>query len=229
MKGKKSLVLKTLERELQKTAKNLQFEKSQYVKKQIEALEYTTKPKSTFGYLDENVEKTRSQELSALVKVVNLDKSPARIECYDVSNLFGREATGSMVVFSKGYADKDQYRRFKIKSVRGINDTAMISEVLDRRFKNDWEKPDLIIIDGGKAQFNAAVAIVKEYGLRIPVISLAKRMEEIYTLDKPMPIRLPSNNDALKLVQRIRDEAHRFAISYHRKLRHKQFLSSEQK
>ena len=100
----------------------------------------------------------------------------------------------------------------------------MLSEVLRRRFKNDWQKPDLIIIDGGKPQLNSALQVVRELGLEIPVISLAKRLEEIYLQNQKDPIRLSSDNEVLRRVQRLRDESHRFAISYHRKLRAKQFL-----
>ncbi|OGY28181.1 MAG: hypothetical protein A2Z42_04760 [Candidatus Woykebacteria bacterium RBG_19FT_COMBO_43_10] len=227
LKGNRSLVLRSLERELKKSVSALMFEEAQDITNKIKAIEYITKPTTSLYYLDENIERSRNKELLDLANLLGLAKKPLRIECYDISNIFGKDATGSMVVFSDGYADLSEYRRFKIKTVKGINDTAMISEVLKRRFNNDWVKPDLIVIDGGKPQLNAALLVVKELGLRIPVISLAKRLEEIYFTNKRDPIRLPSDNDALRLVQRMRDEAHRFAINYHRKLRAKQFLEAK--
>ena len=227
LKGGRSRVLRSLERELKKSVSALMFEEAQDITDKIRAIEYITKPTTSLYYLDENIERSRNKELLDLANLLGLAKKPLRIECYDISNIFGKNATGSTVVFSDGYADPSEYRRFKIKTVKGINDTAMIAEVLRRRFSNDWAKPDLIVIDGGKPQLNAALLVVKELGLRIPVISLAKRLEEIYFTNKRDPIRLPSDNDVLRLVQRMRDEAHRFAISYHRKLRAKQFLEAK--
>lgn len=225
LKGEKDKVLNTLEKELKGATKKLEFETASHIKNQLESINYITKPVRTFEYLDLDIEEIKKEELATLAKTLDIPRSPKRIECYDISNIGGKDATGSMVVFNDGVADHDQYRRFKIKQVEGINDPAMLSEVLARRLQNDWLRPDLIVIDGGRGQLNAALGVITRFKLSIPVISLAKRLEEIYTPDKKEPLRLSRNNSALKLIQRVRDEAHRFAISYHRKLRSKRFLT----
>lgn len=156
-----------------------------------------------------------------------------RIEGYDISNILGTDAVGSMVVFTDGRADKAEYRKFKIKTVRGANDPAMMREVLARRFKNSqWRYPDVIVIDGGPTQLNAAVRARAEVGLdlntareiqerlgHIQIVSVAKREEELYLPNIKEPFKLKSlPSPLLHLVQQIRDESHRFAVSYHRKL-----------
>lgn len=148
--------------------------------------------------------------------------APERIECYDISNIFGEQAVGSMVVLTGGRIDTGEYRRFRIKTVKQSNDVAMMREVLTRRFsKPGWSTPSLVVIDGGKPQVRAAWETLKAMGVTVPVIGLAKRYEEIVV---PLPtafavVRLPLTSPAIHLLQRIRDEAHRFAITYHRKLR----------
>jgi len=179
-----------------------------------------------------------TQALSELQEALDLPNPPTRIECYDISHLQGTASTGSLVVFSKGVPCKRDYRRFRIKTVEGADDFASMAEVLRRRFsrarqartqrsvdgkENRWAvMPDLVIVDGGKGQLSAALAAMKEAGVEnIPVVGLAKRNEEIYLPERPAPVVLPRTSQGLYLVQRIRDEAHRFAITYHRKLRSK--------
>jgi excinuclease ABC subunit C len=160
-----------------------------------------------------------------LAKVLKLKTPPIRIEGYDISNIYGTLNTSSMVVFTNGEADKKEYKKFKIKTVRGANDFASMQETLRRRFNHpEWGTPDLVVIDGGRPQLSAAIEVWKEYNLKIPLISLAKRREEIFTPDSPNPIVLPHSSGALHLVQQVRDEAHRFCRAYHRKLRHKKML-----
>lgn len=169
-----------------------------------------------------------------LKKELSLGKAPLRIECYDISNTQGTLSVGSMVVFEEGRPKKDQYRRFKIKTVEGPNDFASMYEVISRRFKRAAEVkssfsklPDLVIIDGGKGQLEyARKAMVEEGYGHIPTYGLAKREEWLITQDHPEPIILPRSSKALYLLQRIRDEAHRFAITYHRSLRGKRNLAS---
>ncbi|MDP2720933.1 MAG: excinuclease ABC subunit UvrC [bacterium] len=223
--GKQGKLLDVLEKEVRRFARNLEFEKAQMGQQKIEALHYVTQPIRILEHPEVDREELRQREITELARILDLPQRPARIECYDISNFSGKQATGSLVVFTNGFADRSQYRRFKIKFVEGPNDTAMISEILERRFKNDWGHPDLVLIDGGKGQLNAALKVVASFNLSLPVISLAKRLEEIYWADKTEPLRLPRESSALKLLQRIRDEAHRFAITYHRKLRSKQFLT----
>ncbi len=226
LEGKKQAVLDTLEREMQTASKSFKYEEASDLKKKGEAVKYITRPvRAVEEYMEEDTTSLREKETKELTEVLGLEKSPVRIECYDISNILGQHSVGSMVVFVKGESDKAEYRRFKIKRVKGINDPAMMAEVLSRRLQNSWQMPDLIVVDGGKQQLNASVSVVKDLGLKIPVISLAKRLEEIFVPGRDAPVRLDRKSDALKLVQRLRDEAHRFAITYHRKLRSLQFLT----
>lgn len=163
--------------------------------------------------------------LLELAEVLGLDSIPYRIEGFDISNIQGSQAVGAMVVFEHGVSLKDDYRRFRIKTVSGPNDYAMMQEVLHRRYSRaleDGHVPDLILIDGGRGQLNAALEVLDELDLNfIPVIALAEREEEIHAWNKTESIKLPENSRALQLLQRVRDEAHRFALSYHRSLRSK--------
>lgn len=160
-----------------------------------------------------------------LQKYLNLPKPPMRMECFDISHIQGSETVASMVVFQDGKPDKNSYRRFKINSTEGKPDDFMsMREVTTRRYvgidKNDL--PDLIIIDGGKGQLSSALEIIRGAGhYSVPVVGLAKQFEYIFTEQSSEPVILPRQSDALYLVQSIRDEAHRFAITYHRKLRTK--------
>jgi excinuclease ABC subunit C len=204
------------------------------------------------------------QALEELQEELNLPSLPQRIECYDISNIQGAAAVGSMVVFGEGRPQPAEYRRFRIKSVTGIDDFAMLQEVLRRRFKRAGEAltargstgspredstsahpepvegraeididesfgavPDLVIVDGGKGQVSAAHDEMRNLGVgHIPLAGLAKRFEELFVKDVSEPIVLPRTSQALYLVQRIRDEAHRFAITYHRKVRTKAGMRS---
>lgn len=170
--------------------------------------------------------------LEELAAALELPALPARIECYDISTFQGTNSVGSMVVFEDGRPRTGEYRRFEIRTVQGQSDVASHQEVLRRRFRTvkageegtaeerRWAMPDLVIIDGGRPQVNAAKAVLDELGLHdLPLAGLAKEREELVRPDRPEPVLLPVTSPALYLVQRIRDEAHRFAITYHRKLR----------
>jgi excinuclease ABC subunit C len=186
--------------------------------------------------------------LTELQEVLGLSAAPVRIEGYDISNIQGTAATGSMVVFVKGVPRKSDYRRFQIRTVPGADDYAMMQEVLRRRFRRALETgkdeevlppgkkrdesfsvlPDLILIDGGKGQLNAALEVLQEYGLdNLSVVSLAKQREELFVPGQSDPIVLPRDSPALYLVQRVRDEAHRFAVGYHRAVRQRKGLASQ--
>ena len=177
--------------------------------------------------------------LEELKTQLYLPRMPKRMECYDISNIRGTAAVGSMVVFEEGRSKSAHYRRFKIKAVSGIDDYAMMQEVLRRRFakgiqkeqkdKKGWAAvPDLILIDGGKGHLNAILSVMNELGIEsIPIASIAKENEAVFIPEKSEPIMLPRNSQGLYLLQRIRDEAHRFAISYHTKIRKKAGLSSQ--
>lgn len=162
--------------------------------------------------------------LKHLTEALKLERPPQRIEMYDISNVQGQYAVGSMVVFENGLPKNNHYRKFKIKSVRGANDVAMLSEVLRRRFAHSgdgaWPNPQLILLDGGKPQLSVVTRTVKNLP-KVPIGALAKEQEELFLPSRATPLRLPHDSPGLHLLQRIRDEAHRFAIGYYRK-RHSQ-------
>ncbi|MEW6515681.1 MAG: excinuclease ABC subunit UvrC [candidate division FCPU426 bacterium] len=166
------------------------------------------------------------KRLADLAARLDLPAPPRRVEAYDISNISGQDAVGSRVVFSQGEPDKAAYRRYRIRSVRGPNDFAMLQEVLFRRLKRLAGEadaaPDLIVVDGGAGQLSAAREVLRELNLsHLAAIGLAKENEEIYQSGRKEPLRLPRSSPALKLLTRLRDEAHRFAIAYHRRLRGK--------
>ncbi|MGB2878037.1 MAG: excinuclease ABC subunit UvrC, partial [Dehalococcoidales bacterium] len=181
------------------------------------------------------------KELEAAIyeieKELHLPQPPLRMEAYDISDIQGQAAVGSMVVFEKGKSKPAHYRRFRIKTVPGANDYAMLGEVLRRRFKHLGEEksvpdtwaivPDLVLIDGGKGQLNAALSALGGLGVTsVPVASLAKENEEIYVPRKAKPIVLPHRSPGLKLLQRLRDEAHRFALGYYHNVRRRESFTS---
>jgi len=234
LEGKSKQVLKNLTKEMEQVAKEENFEEAAMLRDKIEKLNYLTQERmSTSLYLanPEILEEKRGEELKELTKALKQVKpvrTVRRIEAYDVSNIQGRQATGSMVVFVNGEAEKDSYRRFRIKLGQEPNDVGMIKEVLERRFNHpEWEYPDLILIDGGKGQVSAALTTLKEKRLKIPVIGLAKRLEEVIRIENGewKMEKLEDSSRALNLLKRIRDEAHRFALSYHRKLRLKALMT----
>ena len=168
-----------------------------------------------------------------LKEKLSLKNFPKRMECYDISNVSGTDSVGSMVVFINGVAERTEYRRFKIKTVEGANDYKSHQEMMKRRLDKllegdeKFSKPDLMIIDGGKGQLSSVLEIFREKGIEdIDLIALAEREEEIFLVGKSEPVVLEKRDYCLKMLQRIRDEAHRFAINYHRELRGKRALSS---
>jgi excinuclease ABC subunit C len=181
-------------------------------------------------------ESTRARRVAALEELreaLNLESLPIRIECFDISNIQGQEVVGSMVVFEDAVAKKGHYRKFTLRGVEGQDDFASMREVITRRFSrlgadpgsDDWNEsfaatPNLVVIDGGKGQLSAALEAMAELDLpRVAVIALAKRIEEVFVPGRPEPILLPGHTAGLQLLQRIRDEAHRFAITFHRSRR----------
>ena len=201
-------------------------------------LVHMVKENAKLTYLEESLQKKKKElsgaALAELGQALSLDAPPHRIECYDISNIQGANIVASMVVFLDGKAATGEYRRFIIRSVEGPNDFASMQEVLSRRFqgakeeKPGFEKtPDLVIIDGGKGQLSAARAIMKDNGFgAIPTFGLAKKEELLFQEGESEPIVLDRDSEALYLVQRIRDEAHRFAITFHREKRDKRTVTS---
>ena len=169
-----------------------------------------------------------SGAVEALARVLDLPCLPERMECFDISHTQGIETVASMVVFEHGRLAKSEYRRFKLKTVQGKpDDFASMAEIMERRYsEKDWPEPDLIIIDGGKGQLHAALPVIRQAGTEATVISLAKRIEEIFVEGRSESVILSHHTPELQLLQAIRDEAHRFAITYHRKLRGKRSLVS---
>ncbi len=176
------------------------------------------------------------QENPALIDLkekLYLNALPIVIECFDISNIQDRWIVGSMVQFRGGLPDKNNYRRFKIRTVVGQDDFASMAEIVKRRYQRLKEAgeamPDLIVIDGGKGQLGAAFNQLLELGLSLPIIGLAKKFEEIYTVGSALPLKISRQSEALKLLQRVRDEAHRFAVKYHRHVRSKEHFAPTQK
>ncbi|MDD3725806.1 MAG: excinuclease ABC subunit UvrC [Candidatus Ratteibacteria bacterium] len=211
-----------LKKQLNDAIKSREFERADEIKRRLFMLDEMKKrfplrdEKALFAYGESNV-------LPGLKDILHLERIPYHIEGYDISNIQGDLATGCKVSFKGGTADKDNYRRYRIKFVEGIDDCRMLEEVLTRRFDSEEERkevPDLILVDGGKAQLNTAIRTLKRMGVDdIPVVSLAKREEEIYVRGSKEPLQLKKDSPELHLLQAIRNEAHRFAVSYHRKLR----------
>ncbi|AAM73028.1 MAG TPA: excinuclease ABC subunit C [Chlorobaculum sp.] len=173
----------------------------------------------------------KSPALESLKQVLHLGKLPERIECFDNSHFQGTDYVSSMVTFVSGKPKKSDYRKFRLKSFEGSDDYAAMREAVTRRYggslAGELPLPDLVLIDGGKGQVNVAWQVLQELGLDLPVAGLAKRLEEIYVPNEPDPYNLPKTSPALKLLQQLRDEAHRFAITYHRKLRSDRTIRTE--
>lgn len=216
LKGKRNTVLNSLRKEMKQASAEQNFEKAAKIRDKI----YNLQQVMSHTHVIEN---SKSE--------IRNSKLTGRIECYDISNIQGKQATGSMVVFKNGKPDKSQYRKFKIRLPEKPNDIAMLKEILTRRFaRPEWPYPDAILIDGGKAQLNVALKIVNSLKienrkLKIIVMSIAKGRQELFIegKDKPVPLKeLPQ--EIYNLIKRLDDEAHRFAITYHKKLRKKNLL-----
>ena len=204
-----------------------EFEKAADLRNQLLSLENIFSHRRVVlgaeNFTAENKEQKTEKLTQELKQLFNADIK--QIECYDVSNTQGQNAVGSMVIFSAKDGNfkpkKSDYRKFKIKTVVRIDDPAMMAEILERRLKHaEWPLPQLIVLDGGKGQLSAGLKILKKLKLSIPVCALAKKEEELYLPGRKNPLPLKSLSSELAfLFQRIRDEAHRFAVSYHRALR----------
>jgi len=235
--GKKAELLEDLTKEMTLLSKDQNYEEASKIKKIIEGINYITAPTKISNYLvnPNFLEDLNQNSLEELQKALNLPELPSRIEAYDISNFQGQEATGSMVVLTNGEIDKSQYRRFKIKITGKPNDFAMHAEMMGRRLNHpEWGIPQLFLIDGGRGQVTSVVAAINQtlktnsnlainQFSNIPIYGLAKREEWLYPPEGD-PIKLSKRNLGLRLLQKIRDESHRFAITYHKKLRAKAFL-----
>ena len=230
LEGKKSTLLKEMKAEMTVAAAELKFEKAARLRDEIQALETLDRR----GELDTHVQPEvfyidPQKGLTGLKKVLKLDEMPRTIEGVDIAHLGGGETVASLVQFIDGLPFKPGYKRYKIRRVSGIDDFASIHEVVARRFQRLEDEgqvfPDLLLVDGGRGQLNAALAAFRELEIKPPtVISLAKREEEIYVDDADSPLKLSRHSYALRLLQYVRDEAHRFAQHYHHILRRKSTL-----
>ncbi|MEK9166247.1 MAG: UvrB/UvrC motif-containing protein [Patescibacteria group bacterium] len=229
LRGRKKSVIEGLERDMKRLGQEKKFEEAAAVRDELRALENIFRHQRM---VMREIDPERAKALSAARELLRLPDLPRRIEGYDISNTQGSSAVGSMVVFENGQPKKSDYRRFIIRLTplaSGADDFAMLQEVLMRRLRHPkWPLPDLFLIDGGKGQLSAAKAILEAAHIKIPVVSLAKREEELWlSSEKHIALkRVPP--PLLFLFQHIRNEAHRFAISYHRKKRSKAFLDSAQ-
>ena len=208
LEGEKNGLIKKMEVEMKKLAKSENFEKAANLKNQIFALQHI-------------------QDIALITKERTDSPNKIRIEAYDISNISGQFAAGSMIVFNGNRPNKQEYRKFKIKSIKEINDIAMMREVLERRIKNDWPIPSLILLDGGRGHLNMAKKVFKNNNLNIPIISVAKgpsrKNLELHSINYKKNTKIEKIITNHNLLGQIMDEAHRFAIQYHRKLRKARF------
>jgi len=231
LSGKSSTLYKYYENQMNKASKNRDYEDAGQFRDVLKKLDYIRiNFKSAQNYLDNPylIDDILENSLSGLAKSLPiLTKKPKRIECYDISNLSGKEAAAAMIVATNGRIDKSEYKRFQIKLKDSPDDFEMLREVLRRRFleKKDgnekWPIPDLIVVDGGKGQVSAVLEVLNERHQNIPLIGISKRYETLIYYDKGefKEVSLDRNNEGLKLIQRMRDEAHRFSRKYHHLLR----------
>ncbi|MGE5197764.1 MAG: GIY-YIG nuclease family protein [Deltaproteobacteria bacterium] len=217
LEGKTDSLIKKLSQEMYVKSKARDYEAAAKIRDQINALSALSSPSSSASW-----------QLEDLKRLLGLSKLPERIEGFDISDISGQGSCGSMVSFYKGMPDKNNYRRFRIKTVYSIDDYKMLAEIVRRRYgrlvREKSALPDLVLIDGGKAHLAVADQELENLGLKIPLVSIAKDRENIYTRNKPQPIRFFADTPALNLIRRIRDEAHRFALSYHHILRRKKTI-----
>lgn len=219
LEGKTGALIKKLTRQMYLRSREHEFEQAARLRDQIEALSIMSESKGRYS---------RGEELQDLKDLLRLKKLPERIEAFDISNVFGKEAAGSMISFYRGLPDKDNYRRFRIKTVGKIDDYKMLAEVVGRRYRRVLDEgltlPDLVLIDGGRAHLLTAQRELENLSLRLPLASIAKEYENIYIPGNPYAIRPGPQAPGLNLIRRIRDEAHRFAVKYHHVLRRKKII-----
>lgn len=232
LKGKFKKLQDLWQQQMEQESEKLNFEKAAEIRDRLYAVQSMSEKVSVtqIGIEEINQYVSKTNALLELKQVLKLKELPNVIECFDISNTSGTNPVASMVQFVNGKPNKNGYRRFKIKTVTGINDFAMIGEAVYRRYSSILRKnekfPNLVVIDGGKGQLAYAKQSFNQLNLVIPLISLAKQNEEIFVVGKEAPIVLERNKLSLRLLQQIRDEAHRFAITFHKHLRAKAFINA---
>lgn len=231
LRGERPAILKDLRAAMEAASAAQQFEEAAALRDTWLRLQDAVRQRARVTVAPERHRQDRLAGVGALQAALGLKRPPRVIEAFDISNTFGTYAVASMVCAVDGIPHPQRYRRFRIKTVAGIDDPAMIAEVVRRRYHRLQEEggamPDLVIVDGGSTQLRAARAVLAELGLAgLPSAGLAKRLEEIYWKDGEPPILLPRGNTEIKLLQHLRDEAHRFALTYHRRLRNARIRES---
>ncbi len=217
--GRKDELYRSLRNEMERLSRGKDFEQAAKVRDQLRAIGalYSSSPDANYF-----------KEVEQLERALSLPRRPERIECIDISTTMGERSVGSLISFLNGKPDKSNYRRFRIKEVEGMDDFRMVAEVVRRRYgrlkREGAAYPDLIVIDGGKGQLASAHEELMKLDIEVPLISLAKREEEVFMPGKRNAVLLSKDSLALKLLQRVRDEAHRFAIAYHRNLRSRKMM-----
>jgi len=246
LNGRQKKLVKNLYWEMKKLSYRMDYERAAKIRDKIKSIEEIIKGQEINFFdneknnryvltrIDDKEKKEIEKGKRAILDLqqqLKLKKRPNTIEAFDISNIQGKLSVGSMVVFSYGRSKKEKYRKYRIKTVHQADDYAMLKEVVKRRYEklqaHDERMPDLVLIDGGKGQLSAVVKIFECLNLSIPIISIAKKEEEIFKPDSSQSIRLDPHSEAFFLLQRIRDEAHRFAVNYHRKLRSKKMRQSK--
>jgi excinuclease ABC subunit C len=231
LEGRTQEMREDLKAAMKKAAERRDFEKAASLRNLLEDLKKTTRPAKRF-FRDLPTTVVPERDLEILRDVLGLGAVPARIECFDISNISDTHSVASMVVFRDGRPSRPAYRRYRIQGVAGQDDVGCMAEVIRRRCAR-WKSegstpPDLIVVDGGKGQLGAAVRELRDGGwAEVPAIGLAKQNEEIFRPGRPDPIVLPKENGAIRLLQRVRDEAHRVANGYHQLLMKKRMEMSE--
>ena len=229
--GRHAALKKRFEREMRQASLRLEYEKAAKLRDNIRALEQISERVRVraVNRTDLAAPLAASQSVTDLREALGLASPPFHVECFDVSHFQGRQMVAGMVCFQGGEPCKDHYRRFKIAQVAGIDDFKAMAEAVRRRCSRLQREgsplPDLIVVDGGKGQLSAALSVMAELKLRVPVAALAKRIEEIFLPGRSDSVVLERSRPALRLLQHLRDEAHRFGLAYHRLLRKKALLS----
>lgn len=231
---KQEKLIHAWEKEMRRQSKKMEYEQAAQTRDRIEAL-HSFNERVTYRNLSESdvlVKVQESRAVQDLMKDLGMQRPPEHIECFDISHIQGNEKVASMVLFRNGRPDKSQYRKYIIRTVAGIDDFKSMAEVVHRRYervmKEKLDLPDLVLLDGGKGQLQAALKALDQKTLKsVTLAALAKREEEIFLPDHHDPIKLPLDSKGLLLLRYIRDEAHRFALGFHRLRRRKNFLNRE--
>lgn len=231
LRGERPAFLKGLKDAMAEASAARDFEKAAAIRDTWLLLKRAIRERGRGGVTPEMKRRDGVAGVAALKDVLGLEKAPRVIEAFDISNIVGTYAVAAMVCSADGAARRNRYRRFRIKTVEGADDPAMMAEVVGRRYRRLLEEkaglPDLVLVDGGPAQLQAARGALDRLGLQaLPTAGLAKQQEEIYAQGRAAPIRLPASSPALKVLQRLRDEAHRFALAYHQRLRNRAIRES---